>query len=124
MAMKTLALCSVAFVVFGLALSSQSPERAQLPTLTEIRLTDTVDARPGGGPEAITSDGTSIWVADQFRNSVTRINPLTGLRLGTFAVGRRPIALLAIGSALWVANLESDTLTQLRTSDGAVLGTF
>ena len=48
--MRILALCSVAFVVFGLALSGQSPERAQLATLTEIRLTDTVGARPGGGP--------------------------------------------------------------------------
>ncbi len=124
--MKTMAGSSVAFAFLWLAAFGLVTVRAQLGTLTEIPLADNVTASlpGGGGPEAVVSDGTCIWVAEQFTNSVTRLDPLTGLRLGTFAVGNRPVALLVVGSTLWVANLQSDTLTKLRTSDGALLGTF
>ena len=114
--MRILALSGATFIASALALPGQAPIGAPLAKLTEIQLTDKLAARPGGGgPEAIASDGTYIWVADQFGNSVTRLDGLTGLRLGTFAVGNRPVALLAVKSTLWVANLESDTLTQFST---------
>ena len=111
-----------------LAAVAPAPILAQLSTLNEISLagnglSDALGDVPAGGPEAVAFDGTHIWVAEQFTNTVTRIDRLTGLRTGTFAVGTRPVALLPVGNTLWVANLESDTLTRLRTTDGAALGT-
>ena len=44
------------------------------------------------GPESATFDGTYIWVATQFNDSVTRIRVSDGLTAGTFAVGKRPVA--------------------------------
>ena len=104
---------------------------AQLRTLSEIPLpalaprgvASLVTSR-GGGPEAVTFDGKFLWVAEQFSNTVSRLDPLTAIRLGTVDVGERPVALLSVGTTLWVANLGSHTLTKLRTSDGAVVGTF
>ena len=51
------------------------------------------------GPEAVAFDGTYVWVATQFNNSVTRIRVSDGVISGTFTVGKRPVALLyAAGS--------------------------
>ena len=53
------------------------------------------------GPEAVTFDGTYVWVATQFNNSITRIRVSDGAVAGTFVVGKRPVALLyAAGSRL------------------------
>ena len=37
------------------------------------------------GPEAVTFDGTYVWVATQFNDSVTRIRVSDGTTAGTFA---------------------------------------
>ena len=53
------------------------------------------------GPEAVAFDGTYVWVATQFNNSITRIRVSDGVVAGTFVVGKRPVALLyAAGSYL------------------------
>ena len=46
------------------------------------------------GPEAAGFDGTYVWVATQFNNSITRIRVSDGSVAGTFIVGKRPVALL------------------------------
>src|SRR3954451_25430995 len=120
--MRTTAVSSVSRVGVATVLWAAlvlAPVSAQLPTLTEIPLTDDlIGSRAGGGPEAVASDGTYVWVAEQFADTVTCLDRLTGLRLVAFAVGNLPVALLAIGSPPWPANIERDTLTKLRTSDG------
>src|SRR4029079_14604051 len=93
--MSTVAVSSVACVVVGVVLQSLAPAGGQLTRLTEIRLTDSIVDHPGGGPEAIACDGTSVWVADQFDNRVTRLDAATGTRLGTVAVRKRSVAPLA-----------------------------
>ena len=64
------------------------------------------------GPEAAAFDGTYVWVATQFNNSVTRIRASDGAVSGTFAVGKRPVALLYAAGSLWVANLLSNNVTK------------
>jgi hypothetical protein len=76
------------------------------------------------GPEAVTFDGTYIWIARQFSDSVTRVRASDGAVSGTFAVGKRPVALLYAGGYVWVANLLSDNVVRLSPSTGAIAGTF
>jgi len=77
----------------------------------------------GDGPEGVAFDGSSIWVANEFGNSVTKLSS-DGAVLGTFPVGRRPVGVAADRGVVWVANYLSNTVTKLGASDGAVLGTF
>ena len=66
-----------------------------------------VTAASTAGPEAVAFDGTYVWVATQFNNSITRIRVSDGAIAGTFVVGKRPVALLyAAGSALGSESVE------------------
>ena len=77
--------------------------------------------RVTGGPEAITFDGDSIWVASRMSNTVTRLRAKDGAELGKFDVGQRPVALAYDGRNIWVANLLEKSVIKLRGTDGAVL---
>ena len=76
------------------------------------------------GPEAITFDGTYVWVATQFNNSVTRIRVSDGAVAGTFIVGKRPVALLYAAGSIWVANLLSNNVMKITPSTGAIAATI
>src|SRR6185369_16913492 len=76
------------------------------------------------GPEAVTFDGTYVWIASQFSDSVTRVRVSDGTLAGTFTVGKRPVALLYAAGSVWVANLVSDTITKLNPATGAVAATY
>ena len=76
------------------------------------------------GPEAVAFDGTYVWVATQFNDSVTRIRVSDGSIAGSFTVGKRPVALLYAGGYVWVANLFSDNVMKLTPSTGAIAGTY
>ena len=63
----------------------------------------------GQGPEGVTSDGTNVFVANQFSNNVTKLSA-NGATVGTYTVGRRPVALAFDGANLWVANYLSNNV--------------
>jgi YVTN family beta-propeller protein len=75
----------------------------------------------GSGPEAILFDGRSLWVANQFGNTVSRIDPASGEVLATVRVGNRPIALAFDGTLVWTANLLDNTVTGVRATDGEIM---
>src|SRR5205823_2419476 len=78
----------------------------------------------GGGPEGVAFDGTNIWVANEFDNTVTKLQASDGAFLGTFTVGSFPYGVAFDGTNFWVANFGDGTVTKLRASDGALLGIF
>ncbi len=82
------------------------------------------DFAVGDFPVAVAFDGSSIWVANQSSDNVTKLRASDGETLGTFAVGDGPSAVAFDGSSIWVANHSSDDVTKLRASDGTSLGTF
>ena len=84
----------------------------------------TTEAAGTSGPEAATFDGTYVWVATQFNNSITRIRVSDGAVAGTFTVGKRPVALLYAAGSVWVANLLSNSVMKITPSTGAIAGTF
>src|SRR5262249_39813634 len=78
----------------------------------------------GDGPEAVAFDGTNIWAANQFSNTVNRVRVSDGTILRTYSVGKRPVALVFDGANIWVANYLGNTVTKLRASDGVALATL
>src|SRR4026208_1675828 len=76
------------------------------------------------GPEAVCFDGTYVWIARQFSDSVTSVRAAGGLVSSTFTVGKRPVALLCAGGYVYSANLLSDNVTKLSASTGAEAGTY
>lgn len=103
---------------------------ALLLTLANVAVAQTtqVAANPGGtqgGPEALFFDGRgSVWVANQFTNSVSQIATSNGALVATYAVGAGPVALASDGKSLWVANLHDNTVMTLNTANGTITGTF
>src|SRR5206468_2045389 len=91
------------------------PGSREMPILREVPLV----AGSGGGAEALAFDGASLWVASQFKNTLTRVRASDGATLGTVSVGSRPVAVLADASGIWVANLGDNTVTKLSPRDGS-----
>ena len=77
----------------------------------------------GSEPDGAAFDGTYMWFANTGANTVTKVNPVTGVIAGTYAVGTSPVAVAFDGVNIWVANRDSSNLTRLRASTGALLGT-
>jgi DNA-binding beta-propeller fold protein YncE len=115
--MKRNLLTESLFVVLALAIVA-------LPVSGQLTASQTSSFAVGDGPEAVAFDGSNVWVANQFSDTVTKVRASDGAVLGTYAVGNRPVALAFDGSSIWVANYLSDTITKLKASTGATLGTF
>src|ERR1044072_1585372 len=77
----------------------------------------------GQGPEGIATDGTVVFVANQFSDTVTKLHASDGSVVGTYAVGHRPVAVAFDGAFFWVANYLSNNVMKLDAS-GAVVGTY
>ena len=58
------------------------------------------------GPEAVAFDGTYVWVATQFNDSITRVKASDGSVSGTFKAGKRPVALIYAAGSIWVEPVE------------------
>ena len=70
---------------------------------SDTRLSAAQPGSPGGGPEAMAFDGTSVWVGLQFSNTVARIGARDLAVATPIAVGERPTAIVAEPGGLWVA---------------------
>ena len=68
-------------------------------------------------PQAITSDGTHIWVANQDGDSVTELNASTGTPVrtisGTSYKFNGPSAITSEGTHVWVTNSGGSSVTEI-----------
>ena len=80
----------------------------------------------GGAPTGVLFDGTSVWVADASRNTVSKINPATGAVLGAYTLpaASSPYGIAFDGSNIWAANNNSSTVSKVSAATGAVIGTY
>jgi hypothetical protein len=76
----------------------------------------------GSEAAGVAFDGASIWVANGYANTVSKLRASDGANLGTFSVGGSPAGVAFDGANIWVIN--GAGVTKLRASDGANLGTF
>ena len=67
-----------------------------------------IEVAVGEGPTGIAFDGVSIWVTNQFSNSVIKVAG-NGTVVGKYAVGKNPIGVATDGVSVWVANNGADT---------------
>jgi peptide/nickel transport system substrate-binding protein len=76
-------------------------------------LSVTLDAGTGSGPTAVLPAFGSIWVANQFDGTVSRLEPSTGRVAATIPVDGGPNALGASAGFIWVANETDDSITAI-----------
>jgi YVTN family beta-propeller protein len=76
----------------------------------------------GGGPDGMAIDGNVLWVTDQEKNVVRRVDVETNKRIGrAIPVGNNPDGIVPDGDKVWVANIDDGTVSQLQESgDGTV----
>src|SRR5262249_33652730 len=92
---------------------------------TQVAADSTANGTTQGGPEALWYDGKgSVWVANQFTNSLSQISTTNGAIMATYAVGKGPVALASDGKSLWVANLHDSTVMKVNTANGNITATF
>jgi virginiamycin B lyase len=66
-----------------------------------------------------------VWVSNEPRNSVTRIDPIANTVVATVTVGRQPCSGLAAGfDTLWVPNCGDSTVSRIDLKTGNVLTAF
>jgi YVTN family beta-propeller protein len=72
----------------------------------------------GGSPDGMAVDGNLLWVTDQERNVLRRVNTASNKPSGPpIPVGRNPDGVAAEDGIVWVASLDSGTLTRFHASD-------
>jgi len=81
-------------------------------------------ATVGNTPQDVSSDGTDVWVTNEFSNSVSEIQASTGTVINTIAVGGYPQGISSDGTDVWVANSNSNSVTEIRASTGTVINTI
>ncbi len=78
-----------------------------------------------GQPDAVSSDGTHVWVANGGGKSVTELSASTGALLqvikGSSYGFDAPSAISSDGTDVWVANSQSNSVTELSASTGALV---
>ena len=67
----------------------------------------------GNNPDAISSDGTHVWVANANDNTVTELNASDGSFVQTITVGNAPVGVSAGQTHLWVANGSDNTVSDI-----------
>jgi len=73
-------------------------------------------------PEAITSDGTHVWVANEYGNSVTELSASTGALVkvirGSSYGFNSPDAVTSGGTHVWAANMYGNSVTEFSALTG------
>jgi hypothetical protein len=96
----------------------------QAPALPGLGIVDSGARFHFDDPEALAFDGTHIWAANFFGNSVTEINASDGSLVrnlsGPSYNFQGPVALLFDGSHIWVSNA-GNSVTEINASDGSLV---
>jgi YVTN family beta-propeller protein len=91
----------------------------ELDTETHNTQTIKVESQPTG---IAATDG-SVWVANTFSGTVSRINIGSGTVVQRIPVGASPAGIAADHDGVWVANTAGATVTRIDPSRGSVLAT-
>jgi YVTN family beta-propeller protein len=77
-----------------------------------------------GAPDWIAVDD-DVWISNEPKNSVSRLDPRTNRVAGVVQVGKQPSCGLAAGfGSLWVPNCGESTMSRVDLKSGAVTATF
>jgi YVTN family beta-propeller protein len=110
------------------ALAAMCLVAAALPEAWSASVVSTITV--GSAPDAISSDGTHVWVADSDEDStLSEIDAATGTVVNTIPVAHpgRGVGLNGVssdGTHVWVTNGLGGTVTELNASDGSLVQTI
>jgi virginiamycin B lyase len=77
-----------------------------------------------GAPDWITVDD-DVWISNEPKNSVTRLDPISNKVVAAIQVGKEPSSGLAAGfGSLWVPNCGDSTMSRIDLRAGRVTATF
>ena len=93
------------------ATPTPTPTSTPAPVLQRSLLLKRSSVVVGKHPVALVFDGTNVWVANTFDDSLMKLSP-DGSVAGTFPVGKGPAALAFDGEHFWVANTGLDLTTE------------
>ncbi|HEU5212887.1 MAG TPA: ABC transporter substrate-binding protein [Gaiellaceae bacterium] len=85
------------------------------------RVADRVD--PNAAPAGVAVSRDAVWVTDSFADTVTRVDPATGLTT-PITVGRGPAAIAGGEGAVWVANSLGNSVTRIDPGTNGVTNTI
>ena len=84
----------------------------------------TTDYTAGGrGAEFAVFDGAYVWIANQFGDTVTKINSSTGAVAGNYEITGNPLGIAYDGRYIWVSRYASDDVVKMDVNNGAILAT-
>ncbi|HET9866676.1 MAG TPA: hypothetical protein VFQ06_05240, partial [Nitrospira sp.] len=72
---------------------------SQAQTATQLATATSATFKVGLGPEGVATDGASVFVANQFSDTVTKLSASDGAVIGSYTVGHRPVALAFDGAS-------------------------
>jgi peptide/nickel transport system substrate-binding protein len=78
----------------------------------------------GNGPVAVVATTEAIWVANQFDDTVWRLNPVSGRPVAKIAVGDAPSDLAVVDGSIWVTSSGSATAARIDIGTNQVTGVF
>ena len=84
-----------------------SGSRAAENTVSEIEASSGTVIRTihvGKGPWGVSSDGTHVWVTNEYEGTVSEIKASSGTVIRTIHVGKEPLGVSSDGTHVWVAN--------------------
>jgi DNA-binding beta-propeller fold protein YncE len=83
--------------------------------VSKIRATDGANLGTfvtGANADGIAFDGSNIWVANSFSNTLSKIRASDGVNLGTFATGANPAEVAFDGVNIWIPNSGGDNISK------------
>ena len=109
-ALLVLGVAAAALAVAGV-FSGDSGDGTKIPRpAAPPRAVATINA--GDGPDGITVDGNTVWVANSQGNAVTRLDARSNTAIGApVPVGRNPDSVAVADGVVWVTNTDDGTVT-------------
>lgn len=83
----------------------------------------TAEYTVGSGAEFSVFDGTYVWIANQFSDTVVKLSAANGSVAGTFSVTGNPLGIAFDGKNIWVSRYEANDVVALDRATGTIVGT-
>ncbi len=89
----------------------------------QVIMDRTANYTTGNGAEFSVFDGTYVWIANQFSNTVVKLSASNGSAAGTFTVTGNPLGIAFDGRNIWVSRYASDDVVALDRFTGSIVMT-
>jgi outer membrane protein assembly factor BamB len=104
----------------GAGASAKSVSLSGIGSEPPISSATPLDIPTGAASEEMAFDGATLWVANPYSQSVSKIRVADGTLLANIGIGPFPRGIAFDGTDIWVTTENDNRIHRMRTSDGAV----